>query len=296
MKDSRLIQTRQIPAISLVRASREAQRMGSTGIEPVRRFLRPILGDDVYFLLSGILTTVIVFFAEGPARWLTLFKLAFVQTNASPPPIQVNFKRLHHPFHIRQGNFVDVAVVTTNIVREEYGQLDLPRDPEWIIDGGAYIGDTAAYFLSRYPKVNVIALEPGAESYKMAHQNLKPYKERAILLNQGLWGSDTTLKFGGDLWGASVRKDGYEINCVSIPTLLRLYRIPKVDILKLDIEGAEENLFASAPEKWLPLVDHILIETHGAAIEKQVFGVLERNHFKIESYRTIWYCTRGADV
>jgi hypothetical protein len=47
-----------------------------------------------------------------------------------------------------------------------------------------------------------------------------------------------------------------------MPSLMREFGIDTIDLLKLDIEGAEKELFGAATEEWLPRVRNILIETH----------------------------------
>ena len=73
---------------------------------------------------------------------------------------------------------------------------------------------------------------------------------------------------------------------------MRQYGIPKLDILKMDIEGAEENVFASNPERWLPFVDLIVIEIHGSSELKLIANVLRNNGFTMVRYRSLWYCVR----
>ena len=51
--------------------------------------------------------------------------------------------------------------------------------------------------------------------------------------------------------GSSIRNGACEIDCTTILSLLDEYSIPRLDILKMDIEGAEEAVFRSEPETWL---------------------------------------------
>jgi hypothetical protein len=45
-------------------------------------------------------------------------------------------------------------------------------------------------------------------------------------------------------------------------TLLNEAQFDTVDILKIDIEGAELEIFSQAAEQWLPKVPLIIVETH----------------------------------
>ena len=79
----------------------------------------------------------------------------------------LNLRSLEFPIIIRPGTD-DLSSVINNAIREEYGQFKKNFSPVTIVDAGAYIGDTAAYFLSRFPDAQVVALEPNEESYILA--------------------------------------------------------------------------------------------------------------------------------
>lgn len=159
-----------------------------------------------------------------------------------------------------------------------------------MIDAGAYIGDTAAYFLSRFPSLKVIALEPNPENHEMAGLNLKPYGDRAVLLKKGLYADDGDYCFSGSSTAGSISKSGDKIECVSLPSLIRQFDIPRLDILKMDIEGAEEALFVKNPEVWLDRVNWLIIEIHSESILDVISRVLKEHGFSMTSYRSVWYC------
>jgi hypothetical protein len=50
----------------------------------------------------------------------------------------------------------------------------------------------------------------------------------------------------------------------SIPTLMHRLGVDRIDLLKLDIEGAEHDLFQDGAQDWLTSVHAIAIETHDA--------------------------------
>jgi FkbM family methyltransferase len=212
---------------------------------------------------------------------------------SSPIPrslVSISFRNLQYPFFIRQGT-IDVTTVINNVIREEYGKFQPASEPQWMIDAGAYIGDTTAYFLSRFPYLKVIALEPHIKNYEIACKNLTPYGERVVLLNKGLWSRDQKATFGGAYSGASIRDKGWEINCISLPTILDQFSIPRINILKMDIEGAEEAIFSSSPEGWLDRIDLLIIELHGQKIMEVVLNTLRKYHFSMKKFRSVFYCT-----
>tara|TARA_B100001059_G_scaffold77903_1_gene75680 strand:- start:21979 stop:22683 length:705 start_codon:yes stop_codon:yes gene_type:complete len=56
--------------------------------------------------------------------------------------------------------------------------------------------------------------------------------------------------------------NSYEVQCVTIPSLLEMHEISLVDYFKLDIEGAEYDLIDSLKEGDLDRVDQLFVEFH----------------------------------
>lgn len=256
----------------------------------IRRAVRSLLGTDSRFYKAG--ATFLDFLSttrkDGIRTWRTLKELTDGNQNNGSPR-SVTLQSLRYPILIRPGT-QDAETVIDNVIREEYGQFTPAKAPEWMIDAGAYIGDTTAYFLSRFPELKVVALEPNPPSYEMARQNLKLYGDRAILLRKGLFSTEQILCFAGGGTGASIANSGFEIDCTTVLSLLERYSIPHVDILKMDIEGAEEAVFLSQPEAWLSRIDLLILEIHGPHIKSLVSRVLRENGFSMKQYRSIWYC------
>lgn len=258
-------------------------------IEFLRQHARGVIGyqSSLYRAAAKSLDFVSIVQREGLTTYAALNRAR--NRTGRGTPLRMSFKNLRHPILIRPGT-QDADTVINNIVREEYGQFTPPRDPLWMIDAGAYIGDTTAYFLSRFDTLRVISLEPNPESFPTAAANLAPYGERAILLPKGLWSRDEQLSLGGGGTGACLTGEEGSIDCVSVPTILKQHQIPRLDVLKMDIEGAEEAIFAAEPQNWLPRVVLILIEIHNERAYRLITDVLTKNGFTMQQYRSIWYC------
>lgn len=259
-------------------------------MEYLRKLVRNALGYDsrLYRMGASFLDCYHTVRTNGYCTWRSLVSLGGPEgVNATPRAIAL--RNLSYPIFLRPGT-ADAGTIISNVIREEYGHLLHLESPVWMIDAGAYIGDTSAYFLSRFPGLNVIALEPHPENHAMALMNLEPFGERAIVLKKGLSSSEGVEKFSGEGTGASISSTGMEIDCTTIPALLELYGIARIDILKMDIEGAEEAIFSANPEKWLGRVGMLIIEIHGERIKKLMAEVLYKNGFIMENYRSVWYC------
>jgi FkbM family methyltransferase len=258
-------------------------------MESIRRTLRSILKPDsaLYQRGADLIDFLSTIRTNGPSTWRILKETESGDRNSEP--VALRLQNLHHPIFIRPGTD-DAHTVINNIIRKEYDHIQPSNPPVWMIDAGAYIGDTSVYFLSRYPKLRIISLEPGWMSHQMAQMNLAPYGDRATLLQKGLYTHDGMACFSGDNTAASISEAGLEIDCVTISSLLEMYAIPRVNILKMDIEGAEEEIFLSKPQEWLNRVDLLIIEIHGARRLSLISRILSQNGFTMKQYRSVWYC------
>jgi FkbM family methyltransferase len=110
--------------------------------------------------------------------------------------------------------------------------------PAWIFDLGANIGDSAVWFLARFPGARVLSIEPEPGNYELARRNLEPYGDRVILLHGAVWPSDGEVR----VRTVPVNPAGSEVGvvgntacaAVSIPTLMAQYKIPRIGIFKCD--------------------------------------------------------------
>ena len=269
-----------------------SKQFAGTSFELARRAVRNIVGfrSPAYQLGSNLLTSVEVIRREGYSSWKRLRALS---ADRSPVVEVLNLKSLKYPIHVRPGT-EDIATVINNVIREEYGQGLVHQDPRFMIDAGAYIGDTTAYFLSRFPNLHVTALEPNIENFPLAQINLAPYGDRVNLLNQALGARAGNVFFAGHSTGGSVQEDGKPISMTTVPLLLSSIPGSKVDILKLDIEGEEFAVLGEEASEWLPRVGQVIVEIHGASIEPHILEVLRKNNFKLTRYRSVWFCTNKS--
>jgi hypothetical protein len=97
-----------------------------------------------------------------------------------------------HPLKAR-GYSSDLSVFAGVFVRRAYSCLDYVSEPALIFDCGANVGYSSAYFLSRFPKAQVIAIEPEATNCALLRENLAPYGQRARVIQAGVWSHSTKL-------------------------------------------------------------------------------------------------------
>lgn len=170
------------------------------------------------------------------------------------------------PIYLRTGT-TDFSTFMEVIFGKAY-EFPLNFIPEVIIDCGANIGLTSIYLKNKFPDARVFAVEPEKENFKILTANLSGY-DNTTLYNNGIWNKKTMLKIedsGLGEWGFMVTETNEmgpnTIPAISIKDIMHENNINIIDILKIDIEGSEKELFESGYEYWLPRTKIIIIELH----------------------------------
>jgi FkbM family methyltransferase len=176
-----------------------------------------------------------------------------------------------YPFHFRHGT-TDLTAVIDVLLLDEYAcTLNVPN-VRVIVDAGANIGTTSTYLLAAYPTATVVALEPDPANFAILVRNLARYGSRARCVQAALWDQPTrlTLDRRGGEWSTRVRAarpDEGDVRGTSVSHLLEECGLTHIDILKMDIEGAEQVVFRADANNWLDRVRVIAIDLHGRDCE-----------------------------
>jgi FkbM family methyltransferase len=167
-----------------------------------------------------------------------------------------------HPIAIRPGT-ADQSVFDEVFLKREY---DIEVDsPTVIVDAGAHIGLATVFFAERFRDAVVIAIEPEATNFAVLCRNVSAYPQvRAI--RAGLWSRSTWLRIENPdaaTWSFRVLESEQptDLRAVSIADVMQLHGIDHIDILKMDIEGAELEVLTHNAG-WLSTVSNLLIELH----------------------------------
>jgi FkbM family methyltransferase len=161
--------------------------------------------------------------------------------------------------------------------------------PSTIVDVGAHIGMASILFALKYPAARIISIEPEPSNFAALMRNTAPYKT-ITPIQAALWREDGEVTLGpshAHPKGAfqTFGNGQQQVRAVTLETLMREINIPSIDLLKVDIEGAEVEVFESCP--WISNVQVIAIELHDrvrpgcSSVVKNAAGVL-RCHQKGE--------------
>jgi FkbM family methyltransferase len=210
-----------------------------------------------------------------------------------------------HPLCVRLGSS-DISVFNQIFIEREYGPLDDMGDGGLIIDCGANVGYSSAYFLSRYPNCQVVAVEAEPGNHAVLEMNLAAYGGRAKVIHAGVWSRNAPLAIqrekyrDGREWSKQVRLCGpgeeSDVEGVGVGSLLAASGFESISLLKMDIEGAEAVVFSDACQSWLGKVEAIAIELHDDSIygnaSEVFFSAIRQHGFGVSRSGELTICRR----
>jgi FkbM family methyltransferase len=172
---------------------------------------------------------------------------------AAPRWIELRIARFGRELPLVVSDISEMQVLADVLLDEQY---ELPRgiEPRTIVDLGSHIGVSIAYFRMRHPEARIIGLEPDPVTFRKLQRNVRGLPNVMILNLAASHGDGpVTLFRGAQSWTASlISRDASRPEVLvegrSLATLLDELELPWVDVLKLDVEGAELDVLRSLPD------------------------------------------------
>lgn len=141
-----------------------------------------------------------------------------------------------------------------------------------IIDAGSNIGLTSLFFLDHFQNANIVCIEPEIGNFKILEFNLANAKNsKTVKINGAVWSSNCKIKIVNDFRDRSSCSFRVEqsnqadaITAYSVNQLIADNNFEIIDILKLDIEGSEKQVFTHPTSNldFLKITKCIAIEIH----------------------------------
>lgn len=182
--------------------------------------------------------------------------------------ISIKIKGLSQPVLLRN-KFYDTHIFYQIFIDKEV-DFKLDSFPNVIIDCGANIGLSTLYFKMKYPDCKIFSIEPENSNFEMLGLNTKAYKN-IIQINAAVWYEDKQLDItddGGGHASFQVADDSEnkniigKVNTLTLYNLTQKYNIDKIDLLKIDVEGSEYEIFYFQKNDWLPKINNLAVEIH----------------------------------
>lgn len=172
------------------------------------------------------------------------------------------------------------AMFTEIFIHNIYGELELGKGKKVIVDAGSNIGVATIFFKYKYPDAVIYSIEPDEACFDLLRKNCEMNNlSDVILLNKALSNYNGKVKLysfpefkgsaGNTIFKDYVRfKDAKEtlIPCITLSSL----NIPFIDLLKIDVEGAEGNIIED-------LYDSCVLGDVGSVILEYHYGVEQGN-------------------
>lgn len=146
-----------------------------------------------------------------------------------------------------------------------------PKNNEpYIIDGGAYVGFSIIWFKSKYPGAKITAFECDPKILETLHSNIQNNQLQNVnVIPAALDAKEGEKTFFTSDSDAGSFTQTHQQNQQKVQTKkLSSYLDREVDLLKLNIEGAEFDVLKEASSH-LHKVREIIIEFHSFAEQKQ---------------------------
>lgn len=192
-------------------------------------------------------------------------------------PLAVRVRRRGRVVRVWLQTYGDLDVLHELYVRDEYAPAVLPESAATIIDAGANIGLSTLDLRARYPDARIVAVEPDPRAAALLRRNVEPagVEVHQLALSDAdgeaeLYTSETAVVAGlqrtlGDQRAVRVRT-------ARLQTLLERVGAQRIDLLKLDVEGAEARVLAPGPG--LDAVEHVVGEVHPTIVGASAEGFL----------------------
>jgi FkbM family methyltransferase len=181
--------------------------------------------------------------ADAFAAWQCFYR----QQYRLPPPL---FEPPHH----------DRAVTAHYQALVAAGRVPL------IVDAGAHIGAASLWFAARYPGSRIVAVEPAEENLAVLRRNAEEAGITVVAAAVGAADGEAQLAdTGQSSMGFRVGGEGptRPVAMLSLPTLLARHAAEAEPfILKIDVEGAERQLFAAGGDETASRFPLIVLEEH----------------------------------
>lgn len=210
---------------------------------------------------------------------------AYVSRRNDAFPLTVRF---------RNGSFLDIDDwdELTTVWHVCFGnEYLIPGNARTIVDFGANIGAFAVWVSRKMPQAHVYSVEPFPSTFSrlVDHVQRNHLDARVTCLQAAISSVDGTVRFdateGKRSYCRTIVSDESTTSAITVPSLrlssfLDQMGLGQLDVLKMDVEGAEYDILLSSDKKTLNRISCITMEYHEASRAGILWQHLESNGFR----------------
>ena len=179
-----------------------------------------------------------------------------------------------------------------------------------VLDLGGNSGMASLYFAHHYyPNARYVIVEPSEKNLAVLRKNVAGFRADIVAgavgsvrgemeLEENCIGYNVRLKTPVEMFNEPT--DDFTLHrkvpVFTIDDLIEQGGIQQIDLLKMDIEGAEKGIF-QFPCRWLTITRAMILEIHGDFTEQHLRNAVEPEGFKVRAtrHRAVFWVSRHED-
>jgi len=177
--------------------------------------------------------------------------------------------------HLVARGAMDIWAIKETFLDAFYSRYGVPINDGWtVVDIGAGIGDFSIYAAHANPQTKVFAFEPFPESYLLLERNITLNDiENVFPLQAAIWSKVGVLNLENvsgeplqiiskEMHSTIIEKSVIKVRALTLAQVFEKHAIEKLDLLKLDCEGAEYEIFSGVSPEVFNKIERIIMEYH----------------------------------
>lgn len=174
---------------------------------------------------------------------------------------------------------------------QEYACSELmTAPPARILDLGANIGMGSVHFCCQFPTAEFLCVEPDPRNLRLLERNLKANAVPFSIVHAAVGAAPGTLnlRFGDNPTCSALEsspmhdlRETIAVSVTTVPELLAKAKWDSVDLVKMDIEGSEDELL-SKTSGWLSRVGALVLEIHPSTTAEKIASYLAPFGFRLQ--------------
>lgn len=200
----------------------------------------------------------------------------------------------HKNLELQLNSEADLSVFEEIFVDKDYKILDtiITKASNCILDIGAHIGLFSIYCHCLNPQVPMLAFEPEEKNFQTLKENFRHNSIKNVLAkNLAVSASEgpKTLYLSPDSHNHSlidVTNQSKIVQSTTLEQIIKKHNLSKIDLLKLDCEGAEFEILENCPKEIFNKVQNLYIEYHiyqPNLNADKILSKLQKANFKVQT-------------